>query len=134
MDRKTQSRIGKLRASGLGYKRIAAELGVSRNSVASYCLRHGLGDAGEGKKRCAQCRKPIEVDPRHPHRRFCSDLCRARWWNANRGERHPEMLLRRVCPVCGREFSSYGKRERTYCSRGCYDAARKAKGGPGDGG
>lgn len=76
-----QERILELQDAGLGYKKIAAELGISVNTVKSFCQRQRLKmyDAF-----CLQCGNPIQQPPRVRKKKFCSDKCRSMWWN-----RHP---------------------------------------------
>jgi len=62
------------------------------------------------------------------HKRFCSDLCRNRWWNS-----HLDLVKRKahyeyVCPACKTAFSVYGNANRKYCSHACYIRARFGKG------
>ena len=59
-------------------------------------------------------------------KKFCSDKCRREWWKA-----HPEKLHRKdtaiytmTCARCGKEFTSYGNKNRKYCSHDCYIKAR----------
>ena len=117
-----QERILELQDAGLGYKKIAAELGISVNTVKSFCQRQRLKmyDAF-----CLQCGNPIQQPPRVRKKKFCSDKCRSMWWN-----RHPELLQRRTmqhltCVWCGRAFERYGKPKQQYCSRACYADARR---------
>ena len=43
MTHEEKKQIGKMRAAGMSYTRIAEALDISINSVKSYCQRHGLG-------------------------------------------------------------------------------------------
>ncbi|WP_236006247.1 sigma-70 region 4 domain-containing protein [Paradesulfitobacterium ferrireducens] len=43
-----RQKIKMLRYQGFGYKKIADEVGLSRDSVRGYCLRNGLGGCGGG--------------------------------------------------------------------------------------
>ncbi len=124
-----KERISVLRARGESYSAVAAALGVSENTVKSYCRRNSPGAmpaADSNGTACANCRAPLMHTPGKKWRRFCSDACRLSWWNA-----HPEAVDRKavysfVCPVCGAAFESYGDANRKYCSRACYGAARSA--------
>ena len=42
-----------------------------------------------------------------------------------------DLMVRVICPHCGKEFHIYGDRRRKYCSHECYIADR-FKGGDGD--
>lgn len=115
-------KINILRNNGLGYKKIAAELGVSENTVKSYCRKYqpekGGGDV------CQYCGIPIKQTPHRKTKRFCSDKCRNAWWSA-----HPEM--RKIpkqythrCAYCGAEFGSDRPVSR-YCSLACSGKAKR---------
>lgn len=113
--------IMEYRRQGLGYKRIAAVTGYSVNTVKSVCRRNPEAPG----KRCLQCGAAMVQPPHRKEKKFCSDKCRMAWWNA-----HPERLNRKafyhlVCAHCGQPFDSYGNSHRKYCSRTCYDAARR---------
>ena len=118
-------RIHKLRQEGLGYKKIAAALGLPVNSVKTYLRRHPIGeDAAAIPDFCEMCGKPIIQIPHRKHKRFCSDSCRISWWNAHPDKGGKRTLNTFTCIYCGRTFQS-GARDRRYCSRNCYAKARK---------
>ena len=71
-----------LRRDGVGYGRIAARLQISINTVKSFCRRHSLA-AKKAASVCEQCGGPIEQNPGRKRKRFCSDSCRNKWWNAH---------------------------------------------------
>ena len=132
-----KQQIYSLRLKGVGYKAIAAVLGLSRDNVRSFCKRNGLdGDSKvvhlnveEQKKRhilCSCCGMPIKQKARGRLRRFCSDECRRKWWNENPQARNKNeiAIYKYTCPQCGREFSCYGNKKRKYCSHDCYIKAR----------
>jgi endogenous inhibitor of DNA gyrase (YacG/DUF329 family) len=133
MNEKQKTHIQDMRCQGVGYAKIAAALGISENTVKSYCRRNGLGgvasaapdaDAG-GRSYCIQCGIPLVQTAGAKRKRFCSDRCRISWWNA-----HPEKLKSArefVCQTCAKTFKSYGKRERKYCSRSCYGLSKAAR-------
>ncbi len=117
-----KQQVSRLSEEGFGYKKIAAMLSISPDTVKSYCRRQGIRKATPVADAqpvvtttCKCCGLPIIQKPKMKPRVFCSDGCRRAFFNANRqGGSH-------VCPHCGREFKAYGKR--TYCSHSC---ARKA--------
>jgi len=111
-----KEKINQLREEGLGYLRIAKELGISENTVKSYCRRMERTEVTASQPVCEQCGKPIDVSKR-PGKRFCSDRCRMRWWNS-----HPSKPGAHSghCSFCGREFTMRRKGERKYCSHACY--------------
>lgn len=119
------------RMEGLGYGAIAARLGLSDNTVKSFCrCNHLTGVAArEAVTACRHCGKPLAEVPGRKGRKFCSEACRRAWWKA-----HPELVDRKAfylmdCAYCGKEFRSYGNRGRKYCSHACYIAARFGEGG-----
>lgn len=132
-----KQQIYDLRLKGVGYKAIAAVLGVSRDSIRGFCKRNGLdGDAQvislnvEEKKKlhlvCSYCCKPIKQRGRGRTRRFCSDECRRKWWKDNPDKRtkNEDAIYRYTCPTCNKEFKCYGNKRRKYCSHDCYIKSR----------
>ena len=125
-----KERIALLRTGGESYKIIADTLGLSINTVKSYCRRNNLGrsatrmsDPVDGTF-CCQCRMPLKQTIGKRQKRFCSDKCRMAWWNA-----HPENVNHKTvraftCLTCGQNFYTYGNRERKYCSRACYGKSK----------
>lgn len=120
--------IQKLRFEGMGYKAIAAFLGLSRDQVRNYCKSHdyaGYGPAVTLNKQeqmdqgrlCRRCGKPIRRKGLGRKRKFCSDHCRRAWWAA-----HAEKALKhkKTCAYCGRQFTAPGRKSRKYCSHSCY--------------
>ena len=107
---------------------IAIALGLSVNTVRSYIRRHPPKDAVQVG--CRQCGKPVMQHKGRKAKYFCSDRCRNAWWNA-----HPEKVQRKAyyrltCQFCGKEFVSYGNKNRKYCSRLCYADARRSRSVP----
>ena len=119
------------RCEGHSYSVIAARLGISENTVKSYCRRNHL--AGVAAKEpilvCRYCGKPLSLSPKTKQRKFCSECCRRAWWKTHPELIHREAFYPMVCEHCGKEFKSYGNRKRKYCSHECYIAARFGKGG-----
>ena len=117
-----KQRISELRGEGVTYAAIAIELGVSKNTVKSYCRRNIVSAK---KNSCPMCGLVLEHLPQKKQKRFCSDKCRLAWWAKN-----PEALNRRaiynfVCLRCKTAFTAYGNAKRKYCSRACSAAARR---------
>ena len=50
MDKKIQDKIAQLRLKGLGYKAIAAKLGLSRDTVRHYCRKNNLAGYADAVK------------------------------------------------------------------------------------
>lgn len=114
-----KQRLNALRRSGAGYGQIADALEISINTVKSFCRRHGLSSAAKPSV-CEQCGRTIEQNPGRKRKRFCSVLCRNKWWNT-----HLELVKRKavytfICPNCGKEFRVYGNSHRKFCSHACY--------------
>ncbi len=128
-----KDRIREMRADGYGYVKIARELGLSENTVKSFCRRKGLngavadlkalpGDAGNGV--CLCCGAEVQQVPGRKAKKFCSDKCRNKWWNS-----HLDLVDRKahyefVCACCNKPFTAYGNAGRKYCSHACYVADR----------
>lgn len=124
--------IARIQREGLGYKKIAAIVGLPVNTVKAYCRRHPVESPVENTTstdvhRCRSCGKPITLTPHKKERKFCSDKCRLEWWNSQ-----PELMKRKTihtftCACCHKTFQSH-KSEQKYCSRKCYDLARRRSG------
>lgn len=122
MTAEEKQQIATLKAQGMGYKKIAATIGISENTVKSFLRRADEvpeifscpDDSGDHL--CRQCGKPVRQNPGRKEKKFCSDACRYAWWNEHRDRAGNQ----RSCPYCGKEFIAYGKRDRKYCSHGCY--------------
>ena len=114
--------IERLRFQGYGYKKIALLLGLSENTVKSYCRRNPFDKT---QKVCLQCGKPITNTPHKREKKFCSDTCRLDWWNAHRELVNRKAIYTFICPNCGCTFESYGNCNRKYCSRKCYGESRR---------
>ena len=119
-----KEQIKALRLQGIGYVKIGNMLGISDNTVRSFCRRNGLGDAAKNTVACKHCGKLIKIVPKQKPRKFCSDACRTAWWNS-----HPDCVDRKAvyaytCAHCGKSFTAYGNKERKYCSHNCYISDR----------
>ena len=81
MDEMQKNQIGILRQSGFSYQKISNMLGISINSVKSYCRRHQLGGDKSNSSsynvtdKCEQCSKPVKQIPGRKMKRFCCDQC-----------------------------------------------------------
>ena len=122
--------IRNLRAAGLGYKKIAEQMELSENTVKTYCRRHGLGGAtalqGErtDKHLCLCCGVEVVQNPGRKAKKFCSDRCRNKWWNAHLDKVNRKAVYEYQCPYCKKTFTAYGNANRKYCSHECYIADR----------
>ena len=92
MTKEQKQQIQNMRHKGLGYKKIAGTLGISVNTVKSYCQRNNLSteslaaiyaefNTGEGQDPCKQCGKLIIQKPKSKPKTYCCDKCRYAWWN-----------------------------------------------------
>lgn len=71
----------RLQEAGKGYRTIASELGLSINSVKSWCRRHPVEETPING--CKQCSAPLIQFPGKRKRIYCSDRCRYLWWAAH---------------------------------------------------
>ena len=115
--------VAQQRRQGLGYTEIARKLGMSVNTVKSYCQRNSIKPVGKAtpeKDKCRQCGSVLEHTPGRKKKQFCSDACRLRWWHEHR--EMSKTARGAKCAACGREFIT--DRAQKYCSHACYIAAR----------
>lgn len=128
-----KEKIKQLRGEGFSYTKIASTLGISENTVKSFCRRNNLGGISPGIANqadgvlCRQCGMMLTHTVGAKQKRFCSDKCRMTWWNA-----HPEAVRRKAvypftCACCGVVFESYGNKKRKYCSRACYGKSKAVR-------
>lgn len=90
-DEFANQQIRSLRMQGVSYLKIGGILGVPDNTVRSFCRRCGLGEEAKNTCCCKQCGKLIKIIPKRKPKIFCSDECRAEWWNS-----HPESVHRKA--------------------------------------
>lgn len=119
-----KEQIRTLRLQGIGYVKIGETLGISDNTVRSFCRRNGLGDTAKNTVSCKQCGKPIKIISKRKPRIFCSDSCRTAWWNSHQDCVHRKAVYEYTCAHCGKQFTAYGNAGRKYCSHACYIAHR----------
>ena len=122
-----RQQIRKLREKGASYGKISQALGLSENTIKTYCRRHGLGGVAktnnttdEDMHYCLCCGVPVPQTKGRKEKKFCSDRCRNNWWNS-----HLDMVNRKAqyeyeCTYCKKHFTAYGNRHRKYCSHQCY--------------
>ena len=131
-DQQKRQIIG-MRLRGDSHAAIADALGISRNTVKSFCLRNLHPEPLEVKAVpvksgvCDQCGMGFVLCPGHRQRRFCSDQCRITWWNAHRDLLNSKVLLENTCACCGKHFMGYARQQRKFCSHACYIAHRYKK-------
>lgn len=113
-----------LREAGNGYKKIGQLLGLSENTVKSFCQRRNLGgvivQTAAGVSVCKCCGKAVPQTAGRKEKKFCSDRCRMKWWNSHLDQVQRKANYDFVCPVCKKPFTVYGNANRKYCSHECY--------------
>ena len=138
MTNEQKSKVTDLRKQGYGYASIGSTLGLSKDSVKSFCRRSGLtglGNANDTKpavsaNACLNCGAPLIQITGRKKKKFCRPECRQAWWNT-----HPDQVRRKAnytctCAGCRKSYTAYGNNHRKYCSHSCYIIAR-FKGGNG---
>ena len=126
MTENQKEQIANMRLAGDSYATIAATLGLSRNTVKSYCQRNVAVEPVSQKhdEKCEMCGIAIIQLPGRRKRRFCSDACRTMWWNAHRNGTGGQTQITYTCAACGKRFTDYPNHKRKYCSHTCYIAHR----------
>lgn len=127
MTNEQKENVRKMRGAGASYAKIADALGLSENTVQSFCRRNnltgGLLKAVEPNSKaepvCLNCGAPIKQTPGYRGRKYCSDRCRIAWWNKHPTEPGRTNIRMFTCLTCKKQAAAYGKRERKYCSRSC---------------
>lgn len=126
----------RLRGEGFGYTRIASMLGLSDNTVKSFCRRQGLtGNTGFKQKGaiqehfCLQCGLLVRQNPGRKEKKFCSDKCRNQYWNSHLDQVKRKAIYNYECAFCHKSFTAYGNANRKYCSHECYVEDRFGGGG-----
>jgi len=131
-----KKKIEYMRGMGESYAAIADALGISVNTVKSYCRRNGLGGrmaasvstSVEPVAVCKQCGNPLVQLQGMKPRKFCSPSCRSAWWAAHPQEIRQKAVYSFTCAKCSAGFTAYGNKGRKYCSHACYVADRFEKG------
>ena len=128
-----KKQITGMRLRGASHAVIADALGLSRNTVKSFCLRNLRPEPLEVQAApaltgtCTQCSTGFVLCPGHRQRRFCSDRCRMTWWNAHRDLLRSKAKVELTCTCCGEHFMGYERQQRKFCSHACYIAHRYKK-------
>ena len=121
--------ISRMRKQGVSYGNIAAHLGLSVNTVKSFCRRNKLQRSIEPELKtqsalCPHCGEDIEKEPKRTNRKFCSEKCRREWWKTHDHSKNRRAFYSFICACCGSDFESYGNNKRKYCGHACYIKAR----------
>ena len=127
-----KQKIISLRRQGIGYLKIAQELGISQNTVKSYCRRNNLTKAdeiiepkemfAETEHFCLQCGAAVLQNEKRKLKKFCSDKCRMKCWNSHRDMVKHKNESEIECPNCHKYFTAVMGRK--YCSHSCYISHR----------
>lgn len=124
-----KEKIRQLRMKGVGYTGIANELGLSKETVKSFCRRNGLAGRAEkicldwkesDGKVCRNCGRKLQQISGKKTRIFCSQECREQWWKENPEKIKKKAIYEYACAYCGKKFKVYGNKHRKYCSHDCY--------------
>ena len=127
-----KSSLSAMRKAGRSYTEIAAELGISKNTVKTFCRRNGLTPETESipveitpapttERLCPHCGKPVIQPQGRKEKKFCSDTCRNRWWNSHMDLVNRKAIYAYTCPACGTAFTAYSNNHRKYCCHECYN-------------
>ncbi len=124
MTAEIKNSIRRKRRDGMSYLQISREIGISQNTIKSFCQRNNLGNKPKVKYEklttCLHCGKQINENVSHKPRRFCSDLCRLTWWKNHHDEMNKRAYYSIICTGCGKEFDVYGNEHRKFCTHECY--------------
>ena len=128
--------VSSLRAEGMGYGAIARKVGISENTVKSFCRRNAQQTemaqsavSNTAEHKCLCCGVPVEQNAGRKEKKFCSDKCRNRWWNSHLDKVDRRAIREVTCANCGKTFSVYGRAVRKYCCHECYIEHRFGGGG-----
>lgn len=119
-----KARMMELRERGLGYRKIAKEVGLNVGSVTIYFRR--LKEK-QNATYCKACGKKLKQTKGHRQKIFCDADCRYYWVKHHRYECNLKAYHEFICAWCGKPFTSYGNKKRKYCCRACYMAAHTKK-------
>ncbi len=132
MTDKQKLKIYKMRLEGLSYSQIALSLSISKNTIKSYCQKHGLGKSVKNHKKetitqCKYCNKPLIQNTKHKQRKFCSTKCKTKWFNQHRNVLRSQATKIFTCKNCNQSFVCYANSNRKYCCHNCYITSRFGK-------
>lgn len=108
-----------------------------RGAVPKYCSRECCRSADRDNKRiqyvgkrekvCRQCGKELPKNKT----RFCSEDCKQRYNHIKAGRIQHDEILKKICPVCGKEFETWKSQQMT-CSKECSKEWQRSKRKPYD--
>ena len=100
------------------YREIGEKLGLSPDTVKTFCRRNTPQEdrtEASASSQCRNCGAPVHPLPGRRERLFCSPACRTAYW------RKHNLLGKdpRYCAGCGALLTG-GSASRKYCSHACY--------------
>lgn len=124
-EQKYQIRV--MRNQGQGYKKIAANLCLSRDVVRGYCKRNGINGFGADLAEqhnlnlinektyvyCLQCDSKLVQSKRGKKKKYCSIDCKRDWEKNNR------KVYKLWCQYCRKQYISQSNNSK-FCSNDCY--------------
>ena len=119
MTNEQKSTILRLRAEGKKYVAIADTVGLSINTVKSYCRRQGTTATADDAPRCKQCGSLLMSKNNSKPRLFCSDKCRNDWWKHHPNDINRKAYYTKTCAHCGKSYTVYGRPNSKFCCRAC---------------
>ena len=137
MTHQQKETIIQMRREGVSYSKISLALGISENTVKSFCRRKQIsGGRTAGRRKdsknptaCKKCGSPLIPTVKGQPKKFCSEVCRRAWWKANENKLVKKAYYVIVCAECGKDFESYGNKSRKFCGHACYIKNRFGKAG-----
>lgn len=128
MTNEMKEKIARFRKMGWTYGNIGAEIGISKDTVKSFCRRNSLTrietPSIDASDRCRECGAEIIQKPKRKKQIFCCKSCREKWWAEHADRINKKAVYEFVCAHCGKPFTAYGNKHRKYCSHSCYIANR----------
>jgi DNA-binding CsgD family transcriptional regulator len=127
-----KEQITTLRTQGLGYKRVAKALGLSLDTVKSYCRSNNLTGVRSSVQQpvsCRECGRALIQPEKKKPLKFCQESCRIAWWKKNRSQMNRKTAQSLECQGCKKSFLAYEHEARKYCSHACYITTRFKGGG-----
>ena len=118
MTKEQKTLILHYREQHMTYRQIGEKLGLSPDTVKTFCRRKRAQSERTEESVQAQCRNcgaPVHPLPGRRERLFCSPACRTAYW------RKHNLLggMPRYCAGCGALLTG-GSASRKYCSHACY--------------
>ena len=106
------------REQHMTYRQIGEKLGLSPDTVKTFCRRNTPQEdrtETSTSSRCRNCGAPVHPLPGRRERLFCSPACRTAYW------RKHNLLGKdpRYCAGCGALLTG-GSASKKYCSHACY--------------